>query len=176
MDYDRCDITYYRHAQISIAGVSVGLSAVHPLTGAEIPVYVADYVIGGYGTKAVMGVPAHDDRDLLFAQEHNLSVVKVIEGNNGGEGGREDINGGVLVNSNQFNGMSIKQARREIASHASAQGVGGHMTQYKLRDWLISRQRYWGAPIPILNCNKCGVSLNVQYDHNVHPASIRSDT
>ena len=160
-----------------IAGVSVGLSAVHPLTGAEIPVYVADYVIGGYGTKAVMGVPAHDDRDLLFAQEHDLSVVKVIEtpeGNCGVEGEREDVNGGVLVNSNQFNGMSIDQARREIASHASAQGVGGHMTQYKLRDWLISRQRYWGAPIPILNCDKCGVSSNVQYDH-VRPASIRSD-
>ena len=140
----------------------LGLSAIHPLTGAEIPMYVADYVIGGYGTKAVMGVPAHDDRDLLFAQEHDLPVIKVIETPEEGSVGEgsEDINSGVLVNSSQFNGMSVRQARKEIVSFAETQGISGHMTQYKLRDWLISRQRYWGAPIPILYCSKCGASSN----------------
>ena len=133
------------------SGIDLGLKATHPLTNEEIPVYVADYVIGGYGTKAVMGVPAHDERDLLFARERDLPVVKVIEE----EGGER---GGALVNSRQFNGMSADHARKEIVSYVQAQGVGGHMTQYKLRDWLISRQRYWGAPIPILYCEKCGVS------------------
>lgn len=116
---------------------------------------MADYVIGGYGlgygTKAVMGVPAHDQRDLVFAQEHGLSITKVIEEQEGGICG-------VLVNSQQFNGMSTEQARKEIVSYAETLGVGGQMTQYTLRDWLISRQRYWGAPIPVLYCEKCGVS------------------
>ena len=139
-------------------GVALGLSVLHPLTGREIPVYVADYVIGGYGTKAVMGVPAHDDRDLLFANEHGLSVVKVIELQEDKEE-EERQSDGVLVNSDKFNGMTVYQARKEIVSSAERLGVGGHMTQYKLRDWLISRQRYWGAPIPVLYCDKCGVSL-----------------
>ena len=112
-----------------------------------------------------MGVPAHDDRDLLFAQEHDLSVVKVIELPEGDKQSKEgeESNGGVLVNSKQFNGMSAKQARKEIASYAESLGVGGHMTQYKLRDWLISRQRYWGAPIPVLYCDKCGVSVDFKF-------------
>jgi leucyl-tRNA synthetase len=109
-----------------------------------------------------MGVPAHDDRDLLFANEHGLPVVKVIEvSEKEGEGvseGREEEENGVLVNSEQFTGMSIEQGRREITRYAEREGFGGHMTQYKLRDWLISRQRYWGAPIPVLYCDKCGVS------------------
>ena len=142
-------------------GITLGLNATHPLTGAQVPVYVADYIIGEYGTKAVMGVPAHDDRDLLFANEHGLPVVKVIEVLEKGEG-REEREGegddGVLVNSGQFTGMSVEQGRREITRYAEKEGFGGHMTQYKLRDWLISRQRYWGAPIPVLYCNKCGVS------------------
>ena len=157
------DIT---HTHAHNAGIALGLNATHPLTGAQVPVYVADYIIGEYGTKAVMGVPAHDDRDLLFANEHGLPVVKVIEVPEEGEGsgseGREEREGegddGILVNSGQFTGMSVEQGRREITRYAEREGVGGHMIQYKLRDWLISRQRYWGAPIPVLYCDKCGVS------------------
>ena len=140
----------YAHTHTHTLGIALGLNAVHPLTGAQIPVYVADYVIGEYGTKAVMGVPAHDDRDLLFANEHGLPVVKVIEDSEG--------QSGFLVNSGQFTGMSVEEGRREIAGYAEKEGFGGHMTQYKLRDWLISRQRYWGTPIPVLYCDKCGVS------------------
>ena len=109
-----------------------------------------------------MGVPAHDDRDLLFANEHGLPVVKVIEVPEG-RNEREEEESGVLVNSGQFTGMSVEQGRREIANYAEREGLGGHMTQYKLRDWLISRQRYWGAPIPVLYCDKCGVSNHTCY-------------
>ena len=158
------------HSNLSLThahnpGIAVGLHATHPLTGARVPVYIADYIIGEYGTKAVMGVPAHDDRDLLFANEHGLPVVKVIEvpeAKKGGSEGREEREreeeNGVLVNSGQFSGMSVEQGRREITRYAKREGFGDHMTQYKLRDWLISRQRYWGAPIPVLYCDKCGVS------------------
>ena len=142
------------HATLVLcSGIDLRLKAVHPLTLEQIPVYVGDYVTGGYGlgygTKAVMGVPAHNERDLVFAQEHGLPIVKVIE---------EEEGDGVLVNSQWFNGMAVEQARKEIVSYAETLGVGGKMTQYALRDWLISRQRYWGAPIPILYCEKCGVS------------------
>jgi leucyl-tRNA synthetase len=133
----------------SKAGLFAGLYAIHPFTGAGVPVYVADYVLSDYGTKAVMGVPGHDARDLEFARQHGLPVMEVISGQ---EEDRETI-----VNSYQFSGMSVEEGSKSIIDSAHNQGFGGHMTQYKLRDWLISRQRYWGAPIPILYCDKCGV-------------------
>ena len=111
-----------------------------------------------------MGVPAHDYRDLLFANEHGLPVVKVIEvpeGSSEGRKEREEEQSGILVNSGLFTGMSVEEGRKEIARLAEREGFGGHMTQYKLRDWLISRQRYWGTPIPVLYCDKCGVSTSI---------------
>lgn len=105
-----------------------------------------------------MGVPAHDERDFLFANEHGLAIVKVVESPEDSEEVEEGD--GVLVNSQQFTGMTVEEAKKEIVSYAEKQGFGGLMSQYKLRDWLISRQRYWGTPIPVLYCDKCGVSLN----------------
>ncbi|CAI8015552.1 Leucine--tRNA ligase [Geodia barretti] len=128
-------------------GVFSGLYAVHPFTGSGVPVYVADYVVSDYGTKAVMGVPAHDARDLQFAAEHRLLPVTEVVSSDGLS----------IINSYQFSGLSVEEGSKSIVNSAHSQGFGGHMTQYKLRDWLISRQRYWGAPIPVLHCRKCGV-------------------
>ena len=108
-----------------------------------------------------MCVPAHDYRDLLFANEHGLPVVQVIDVPEGSSEGEKEQNG-VLMNSGLFTGMSVEKERREIARCAEREG---HMTQYKLRDWLISKQWYWGTPIPVLYCDKCGVSY--QYYHSI---------
>lgn len=125
-----------------------GVKAINPATGEEIPVWVADYVLATYGTGAIMAVPAHDERDFMFAKQYDLDIVRVIEG--GDE--LPYVGEGNLVNSGEFNGTLSKEAREKITKH-----VGGEMkTQYRLRDWLISRQRYWGAPIPIVYCETCG--------------------
>jgi leucyl-tRNA synthetase len=129
-----------------------GATAVHPATGAPLPVVVADYVMGGVGTGVVMGVPAHDERDHAFALEHGLPIVRVVEGGDGlpytGEGR--------LMDSDEFTGTPSPDARRAIAERLAARGSGGPAVRYRLHDWLISRQRYWGPPIPIVYCSDCG--------------------
>jgi leucyl-tRNA synthetase len=125
-----------------------GVTAINPATGESIPLWVADYVLGGYGTGAIMAVPAHDERDLAFAEKYRLPVVDVIEEKTNHEG--------TLMNSGLFTGMNTSEAREEIVAWLEEQKVGQSKTTYKMRDWLISRQRYWGAPIPIIHCDDHG--------------------
>jgi leucyl-tRNA synthetase len=132
-------------------GVFTGSYAVNPATGESIPIWVADYVLGGYGTGAIMAVPAHDERDNEFAKRFNLPITKVITGED-----ELHIGDGLLTNSAQFDDMKSEQAREEIVAWLEQQGLGRVKTQYKMRDWLISRQRYWGAPIPIIYCPRDG--------------------
>lgn len=135
-------------------GVFTGSHAINPATGEKIPIWIADYVLGGYGTGAVMAVPAHDERDFAFAEKYKLPVIEVVEKPNSDE---QIYHGeGVLINSDQFNGTETNDAREQIVAWLEQQGMGRAKTTYKMRDWLISRQRYWGAPIPIIHCEKDG--------------------
>jgi leucyl-tRNA synthetase len=136
-------------------GVFSGSYAVNPATGAKIPVWIADYVLAGYGTGAIMSVPAHDERDGAFAEEFKLPIIEVVEKPDRNETGLYHGEG-VLVNSGQFDGMRSEQAREEIVAWLEGQGIGKSKVTYKMRDWLISRQRYWGAPIPVVHCEKDG--------------------
>ncbi len=137
-------------------GVFTGAYCINPVNGKKIPVYLADYVLYSYGTGAVMAVPAHDERDFAFAQKYKLPVVQVIEK----QGKKTELpycEDGIVVNSLQFDGMRGEEARGEIAKHITKLGKGGKKVNYRLRDWLVSRQRYWGAPIPVVHCPKCGI-------------------
>jgi leucyl-tRNA synthetase len=125
-------------------GMDTGLKAIHPITGEALPVWVANFVLMNYGTGAIMSVPANDQRDFEFAQKYNLPIKEVID---------ED---GILINSNQFNGLSSKDAFSAIAEHLEQQGKGKRQVNYRLRDWGVSRQRYWGCPIPMIDCPNCG--------------------
>ncbi|HEY9708978.1 MAG TPA: leucine--tRNA ligase, partial [Oculatellaceae cyanobacterium] len=142
-------------------GIPTGGKAINPFTGEEIPIWIADYVLYEYGTGAVMGVPAHDTRDFQFATEQNLPIKVVIVPADAAD---EKIapkqaytNPGIVVNSDLFNGMESTEAKNEIVKYAEKQGWGKARIQYRLRDWLISRQRYWGAPIPVIHCPNCGI-------------------
>jgi leucyl-tRNA synthetase len=140
-------------------GVPTGSFVVNPFNGAVAPIWVADYVLMGYGTGSVMGVPAHDERDYDFARKVGLAVVEVISPT--GEAAPElqaaYIEPGIMINSGIFNGLGSEEAREKMTDWAAAKGSGGPRVQYRLRDWLISRQRYWGCPIPLIHCPKCGV-------------------
>jgi len=136
-------------------GVPLGTHIINPFTGRECPVWVADYALVDYGTGAVMAVPYHDERDFAFAQKYNLPMIQVITGEDFKEG-ECYTEKGTLINSAQFNGIDATSARDKITEFAFKQGFGEFKTQYRLRDWLISRQRYWGAPIPIVYCPHCG--------------------
>ena len=136
-------------------GVFTGAYATHPLTGKQVPIYLADYVLYSYGTGAVMAVAAHDERDFAFATKYNLPITQVIQ-----KRGEETVlpfcEDGILVNSGEFDGLSGEEARDAIAVHLTKIGKGGKKINYRLRDWSVSRQRYWGAPIPMIHCEKCG--------------------
>ena len=136
-------------------GVFTGAYAIHPLTEKKVPVYLADYVLYSYGTGAVMAVAAHDERDYAFAKKYGLPVTQVIQ-----KVGEETVlpfcEDGILVNSGSFDGLSSDEARDAIATQLMKLGKGGKQVNYRLRDWSVSRQRYWGAPIPMIHCEKCG--------------------
>ncbi|MBD2577330.1 leucine--tRNA ligase [Oscillatoria sp. FACHB-1406] len=140
-------------------GIPTGGTAINPFTGEEIPIWIADYVLYEYGTGAVMGVPAHDIRDFQFAKQNDLPIKTVIipEGGDASQPLTEAyVEPGIMVNSGEFDGMNSIDGKQAIIEAAEKQGYGKARIQYRLRDWLISRQRYWGAPIPIIHCPSCG--------------------
>ncbi|MNH50003.1 Leucine--tRNA ligase [compost metagenome] len=134
------------------SGAFTGSYVRNPATGVKMPIWIADYVLSGYGTGAVMAVPAHDERDFAFAEKFSLPIVEVIEKPEDSDEVGVYHGEGVLTNSGNFDGMSTSEAREEIVAWLEQQGIGASKTTYKMRDWLISRQRYWGAPIPIIHC------------------------
>ncbi len=136
-------------------GVFTGSYCTNPVNGKKIPIYLADYVLASYGTGAVMAVPAHDERDYAFASKYQLPIVKVIESQNG-DTKLPYCEDGIVVSSIDFDGLVGEEARNAVASHLAKIGKGGKKVNYRLRDWLVSRQRYWGAPIPVIHCPKCG--------------------
>lgn len=133
-----------------------GVSAINPLTGKEIPIFIADYVLVSYGTGAIMAVPAHDTRDWEFATKFGLQIVEVVKGGDVEKEPFIDCNSGVMVNSDILNGLTVDEAKKKIIEHLEKEGIGYKKVNYKLRDWVFSRQRYWGEPIPIVHCEKCG--------------------
>jgi leucyl-tRNA synthetase len=141
-------------------GLALGLDAVHPVTGEHVPIYAANFVLMGYGTGAVMAVPAHDQRDWEFATRFGIPIRQVIFAADGGACGIEHgayVDRGVLRNSGPFDGLTSEQAFDAIAAWLAERGRGGKTVNYRLRDWGVSRQRYWGAPIPMIHCERCGV-------------------
>lgn len=148
-------------ATLEKEGISTKLTATHPITGKEIPIWIANFVLMEYGFGAVMSVPAHDLRDYEFAQKYNLPLVEVIIPENGGKWNFSKspftTKKGILKNSNQFDGLTSQKASEEIIEQLINKKLGRRKINYRLRDWGISRQRYWGTPIPIINCQKCGV-------------------
>ena len=135
-----------------------GLSATNPVNGVEIPVWISDYVLMSYGTGAIMAVPAHDERDWEFAKKFNMPIIEVVSGSEVSvqEACYSDVATGILVNSGILNGHSVEDAKKKIIEFLEEKGIGTPKTNFKLRDWVFSRQRYWGEPIPIVKCEKCG--------------------
>jgi leucyl-tRNA synthetase len=140
-------------------GVFTGAHAINPMNGQWLPIWVADYVLMGYGTGAIMAVPAHDQRDFEFARRYSLPIVEVIAPESGARGVGEAAytERGVMVNSGRFDGLAGSAGFDAIADELEQGGIGKRVTRYRLRDWLISRQRYWGCPIPIVHCAACGL-------------------
>ena len=134
-----------------------GVRAVNPVTGKEIPIWLSDYVLMTYGTGAIMAVPAHDTRDWEFAHKFGIPMIEVVAGGNIEEAAYTDIQDGVMVNSGFLDGMKVAQAKEAITEYLEKNGLGEKKVNYKLRDWVFSRQRYWGEPIPIVHCDKCGM-------------------
>ena len=142
-------------------GVAIdGLTAINPVNGKEVPIWVSDYVLMSYGTGAIMAVPAHDERDWEFAKKFNLPIIQVVakdgEEVDVNEAAFTDVATGVLINSDFLNGLEVKAAKEKMIAFLQEKGIGEAKTNYKLRDWVFSRQRYWGEPIPIVHCDKCG--------------------
>ncbi len=154
-DFERAELAKEK------TGVPIeGLFAVNPVSGKEIPIWISDYVLMSYGTGAIMAVPAHDERDWEFAKTFDLPMVQVVA-KDGEEvdihaGAFTDVATGVLINSEFLNGLEVKEAKEKMIAYLEEKGIGTAKTNYKLRDWVFSRQRYWGEPIPIVECEKCG--------------------
>lgn len=139
-------------------GVQIeGIRAINPANGKEIPVWIADYVMMGYGTGAIMAVPAHDTRDWEFAKKFGLDIVEVIKGGNVEEAAYTDTYSGEMVNSDFLNGLEVKEAIQTMIDNLEEKGIGEKTTNYKMKDWAFNRQRYWGEPIPIIHCDHCGM-------------------
>lgn len=154
-------------------GVFSGAYAINPINGKEVPIWIGDYVLATYGTGAVMAVPAHDERDFAFAEKFNLPINRVIEPMNGEEVTLPFGEHGKLINSEEFNGLTTAEAKVKIIEKLAEKNLGEQKVNYRLRDWLVSRQRYWGAPIPVIYCDDCGIvpvpekDLPVQLPYNV---------
>ena len=133
-----------------------GVNAINPVTGKEIPIFVSDYVLAGYGTGAIMAVPAHDDRDWDFAKKFGLPIVEVVAGGDVQNAAFTDVETGKLVNSGFLNGLEVEDAKKKMIEYLEERGIGKAKVNFKLRDWVFSRQRYWGEPIPLVHCEKCG--------------------
>ncbi len=149
-------------------GVFTGLYAINQLTGKDMPIWVADFVLMEFGTGALVGVPGHDKRDFEFASKHNLEIIRVVKGSDNDESEIKKIDQvqedeGIMINSDFLNGLDIHEATKKIMDYMEEKGHGKKVTEYHLRDWIFSRQRYWGEPIPIIHCENCGL-VAVPYD------------
>ena len=133
-----------------------GVEAINPLTGTTIPIFISDYVLVSYGTGAIMAVPAHDTRDWEFAKKFDLPIVEVVKGGDVQKEAFTDCDTGIMVNSSILDGMTVEEAKVRIKDYLEETGIGHRKVNYKLRDWVFARQRYWGEPIPIVHCEKCG--------------------
>ncbi|NFG60079.1 leucine--tRNA ligase [Clostridium botulinum] len=155
------------------SGVFTGSYAINPINGKEVPVWIADYVLATYGTGCVMAVPAHDERDFTFASKFNLPIERVITDKQDNEPALPFCEHGILVNSGQFDGLTTDEAKKAIVSELEKDELGKMKVNFRLRDWLVSRQRYWGAPIPVIYCDECGIvpvpekDLPVELPYNV---------
>ena len=139
-------------------GVEIkGLTAINPVNGKKVQIWVADYVMMGYGTGAVMGVPGHDQRDWEFATKFNIPIIEVISGGNIEESAFTDVEDGILINSGMIDGLRVKDAIEKITDYLENNKLGERKTNYKMKDWAFNRQRYWGEPIPIIHCPNCGM-------------------
>ncbi len=150
-DFERTEL------QKDKTGVQVkGVMAINPVNGDEIPIFISDYVLMSYGTGAIMAVPGHDERDWEFAKKFGLPIVEVVKGGNVEEAPFVDCDTGILVNSGMLDGLSVAEAKKKIIEWLSEKGIGEAKVNFKLRDWVFSRQRYWGEPIPVICCEHCG--------------------
>lgn len=159
---DECSKVSTKEADIAVMekkGMPLGMNAIHPITGKKVPVWVANFVLMGYGTGAVMSVPAHDERDFEFAHKYGIPIRQVIRPANGDWDidAEAFTDAGVLINSCEFDGLNSQAAKGKITGWLAAHGKGSERVHYRLRDWLVSRQRYWGAPIPVIHCEDCGI-------------------
>jgi len=159
---DECSRISTREADVETMekrGMPTGFNAIHPISGETVPVWVANFVLMGYGTGAVMSVPAHDERDHAFAKKYGIPIRQVIRPANGDWdiASAAFTEAGILINSSRFDGMPSNNAKKAITDWLAEKGKGCERVQYRLRDWLVSRQRYWGAPIPVIHCKDCGV-------------------
>ncbi len=133
-----------------------GVKGINPVNNKEIPIFISDYVLSTYGTGAIMAVPGHDDRDWAFAKKFGCDIIEVVKGGNVEEAAFTDCDTGVMVNSGFLDGLSVEEAKKAITQELEKRGIGEPKVNFKLRDWVFSRQRYWGEPIPIVHCPKCG--------------------